>query len=424
MFMHATAQTACIYILIQFKVIVNFFDKFLLFLKKFKLYCKIIATEVNDINNYNNQNNNHNHRKIRMTPEEERLHNIRQQEKYNEIIRNQQLNKRRYIEDEPQDIRMYGNANFEPEPQLNKGNRSISKRFSKLIISILLIFTIIFSALFIGIYSLCSQTQFKEDKFSENENFFDIITTLNNNYNILLIGTDVDEEGTSRSDSMMLITVDRNNQKLKLTSFMRDLWVEIPNNGKKKLNAAYAIGGPELLIDTLKHNFNVNIDNYVLVDFDMFMELIDAIGGVTVEITEKEAEFMNRTTQAKVSSGINTLNGKDALIYCRIRKLDSDFMRTQRQRKVISAIFEKIKTQDITDNFKAITSVLPLIQTNISPFKMSMMSFSMIPVITYDFEQLRIPVDGEYTSTYINGQSVLLPDYNANSEAFNNFINN
>lgn len=363
---------------------------------------------------------------MRLSPEEERLHNIRQQEKYNEIMRNQQRNNRNNLYDEPQDIRIYGNTNYSHNnnDENQNVNRSSKNKLFKLLISLILIITIIFSILFVGIYALCSQTQYKEDKFSNEENIFEIVTTLSNNYNILLIGTDKDEQGSSRSDTMMLVTIDHTNQKIKLTSFMRDLWVYIPDNGSKKLNAAYAIGGPELLIETLKSNFNIEINNYVLVDFEMFTELIDAIGGVTVEITENEAEFMNRTTQAKVNSGTQTLNGKDALIYCRIRKLDSDFMRTQRQRKVISAIFDKIKNQDIKTNYKALKSILPLIQTNISPLKMSIKSFSMIPVISYDFDQLRIPVDGEYSSTYINGQSVLLPDYEANEEAFRNFLIN
>lgn len=241
-------------------------------------------------------------------------------------------------------------------------------------------------------------------------------------YNILLIGSDTDEYGTSRSDTMMLVSVDKMNKTLKFTSFLRDMWVEIPDYKKAKLNASYAHGGTQLLVDTLEYNFKVKIDNYLLVDFDMFEKLIDALGGVTVEITEKEAEFINRTSHAKVTAGENTLNGDYALIYCRIRKLDSDFMRTQRQRKVMAAIFEKVKSQSILKTAKAMTEVMPLLTTNMTSGDIMKLCMQAVGFLKYGNDQMQIPLDDGYVSRRINGQDALVPDLDKNIEELHSFI--
>lgn len=243
-----------------------------------------------------------------------------------------------------------------------------------------------------------------------------------NVYNILLVGTDTDEYGTSRSDTMMLVSMDKATKTLKFTSFMRDMWVEIPDYKSAKINASFAHGGTQLLVDTIEYNFKIKIDNYLLVDFDMFEKLIDAMGGVTVEITEKEAEFINRTSHAKVTAGTNTLNGDYALIYCRIRKLDSDFMRTQRQRKVMTALFEKVKSQNIIQTAKAMTEIMPLVTTDLTDgdiLKLGLQSFS---ILKYGNDQLQIPVENGYTSKRINGQDALVPDLDKNIEELHNFI--
>lgn len=298
------------------------------------------------------------------------------------------------------------------------------KRFITFIICLILIASLLVSGTFIGIYSLCSKMNYIEDDDASKENFFEMLFTKEPQMNILLIGIDKESGSVSRSDTMMLVTIDNENEKIKLTSFMRDLWVTIPGYGENRLNSAYAKGGTELLIDTLKENFKVDIDNYLLIDFEMFVELIDGIDGVEVEITEKEAEFINRTTSVKVETGMNKLNGKEALVYCRIRKLDSDFMRTHRQRKVISAIIQKVKEQNITKTIKVGTEILPLITTNISPEKLTAKSIGLIPALKYEVEQLRVPVDRYYKEERINGQQVLVPDLEKNSEEINNFIMN
>lgn len=157
---------------------------------------------------------------------------------------------------------------------------------------------------------------------------------------------------------MILVSVDYKHAKIKLTSFLRDSWVEIPSKGKKaKLNAACAYGGPQLLVDTIEYNFHIDIDHYVMVNFEMFTQIIDNLGGVEVEVTEKEAKFIRNTTRHKdMESGDSVLlDGAKALVYCRIRKLDSDYMRTLRQRKVITALINKATETDIQTLLKRST---------------------------------------------------------------------
>lgn len=277
---------------------------------------------------------------------------------------------------------------------------------------------------FVGVvgygFHLCSKTNY--DPSGMNFTSSDIMSD-SEVYNVLLIGADkLNEAGTTRSDTMLLVSIDNRTKTLKFTSFMRDMWVEIPGYDDAKLNAAFSYGGAELLIKTIQQNFKVKIDNYVMVDFNMFQQLIDGLGGVTVDITEKEANFINRTTHAKVEVGENHLNGDYALIYCRIRKLDSDFGRTQRQRKVMAAIFEQIKSQNILTTLKTAGDVMPYVTTDISPVKMMLKALGAVKYLTYGNDELRLPIDGEYADRYINGQAALVVDFDTNIEAVQEFI--
>ena len=283
----------------------------------------------------------------------------------------------------------------------------------------ILIIAILCGSIFGYVFLLCSKTDYVRTP----------LRTVSYNvmsdpqvYNILLIGCDKEnEEGSTRSDSMILLSIDSKNKKLKFTSFMRDMWVTIPNYGDAKLNAAFAYGGAPLLMDTIESTFKIKIDNYVTVDFDMFKALIDGLGGVEVDITEAEANFINSTTHAKVSAGVNTLNGDYALIYCRIRKLDSDFNRTERQRKVMASIFRKAAQKPLSILTSA-GDVLENITTDISPMKMTLEALGSPKFLTYGNAQLRLPLDEEYADRMINGQAALVIDFIANIEAVQNFI--
>ena len=155
--------------------------------------------------------------------------------------------------------------------------------------------------------------------------------------NLMLVGQDRREnDGRSRSDAMILITLNRTEQTLDMTSFMRDTYVQIPEWGGNRLNAAYVFGGMELMRDTFRENFGVEIDGIIEVDFFEFTDIINMLGGIDIEVNEDEAEIIG------CEPGYVHLDGKQALSYCRIRKVgNADFERTERQRRVMSILFEK-----------------------------------------------------------------------------------
>lgn len=307
----------------------------------------------------------------------------------------------------------------------NDNNRKQHKRnktkITKVLISVILIITLIFVSSAAGLYVFFSRTNYQPQSNNTDINFRNLSDRV---YNILLIGTDMADNGSSRSDSMILLSINKNKKQINMISFLRDLWVDIPKNDSGRLNSAFAIDGAGLVIETIEYNFDIQIDNYVLVDFEMFKQLIDELGGIEVEITEKEAKFINKTTKAKVKKGINTLNGYEALVYCRIRKLDSDFMRTFRQRKVLNAILEAIKNQSIFNTVSAGYSILPLITTDISPSKMIIKAISTSQAINFEINQQRIPAEDTYSNETIRSQDVLVADIDQNKQILQDIIYN
>ncbi len=212
--------------------------------------------------------------------------------------------------------------------------------------------------------------------------------------NILFIGADKEKGGASRSDSIMIISVNKKVGKVIVTSILRDTHVDIPGECEAKINAAYAWGGANLLIKTIEQNFNIKIDGYAVVNFNMFTELVDGLGGIDIEVTEDEADYINNRHNYKketkpdhFESGESVhLNGYQALWYARIRKLDSDFMRTYRQRKVIAAIAENVKKELLTGNIFGLIStakdVAPNIETSLSKSEFTSLILSMASCVS------------------------------------------
>lgn len=197
--------------------------------------------------------------------------------------------------------------------------------------------------------------------------------------NILLIGSDArSSDASARSDTIMIVSVNKTTGKITMCSILRDTHLDIPGYREAKVNSAYYRGGANLLVQTIEQNFGIKIDDYAAVDFEMFTALVDGLGGIEVEVTENEADYINnRHKYGKeekpdhFESGESVhLNGYQALWYARIRKLDSDFMRTERQRKVMSAIFEKVKTQlnpaGVFGLISTAKEVAPFIETTLS----------------------------------------------------------
>ena len=229
---------------------------------------------------------------------------------------------------------------------------------------------------------------------------------------ILLIGYD-EGDGNSRSDTILLCTLHRDNQQLILTSILRDLYVPIPGHGKDRINAAYAYGGRELLKQTLEENFNISIGTSLEVDFSGFEKIVDLLGGVTLELTPEEA---NAGTAGSLTGGTQLLNGSQALAYVRIRKLDTDgdFSRTARQRRLLEAMLSGIRSAGPLTLLSLLKQAIPLITADVSGESLLSLAKDLLPIVRgLQITGQHIPAEGTYSYETIQGKSVLVADLEA-----------
>lgn len=238
-------------------------------------------------------------------------------------------------------------------------------------------------------------------------------------YHILLIGQDARPgEGRQRSDSMILCTINTEKKTLMMTSFLRDTYVDIPDfRGRtfedNRLNACYAFGGVELLNNAMELNFGIEIDHNIEVNFTGFERIVNTLGGVYIYLTEAEARIVGDGAVA----GMNVLNGAQALTYSRIRMLDSDFGRTERQRKVLLSIYESIRRlnpDQISSLVNVLLSMVTTDMTNTDIVKYVVEFVPMLPELQINTQH--IPAIGTYTGAMVRGMSVLIPDLEANRE--------
>lgn len=249
--------------------------------------------------------------------------------------------------------------------------------------------------------------------------------------NILLLGVDArnpKDDTASRSDSMMLISIDKAHNCVKMVSFLRDTWVYIPCIDKKqRLNAACQYDGYNGVVDTIEYNFGIDIDGYVVADFEMFKVLVDSIGGVEVEVSEKEAKEVTshkgRYGNVKLDAGKYKLTGEQALAYCRIRKIDTDFMRAYRQRTVMQAILKSVKSANPIKLVSMASKAAPYIETNLSKIKIISSGLKALPCIG-DMAEVRVPFDGTWQYATIGGASVITIDVDKNKEQLKDLIYN
>lgn len=246
--------------------------------------------------------------------------------------------------------------------------------------------------------------------------------------NILLIGSDSRNTGErGRSDAMLLLSINRKQKTIILTSLLRDIYIDIPGKTANRLNAAYAYGGAELLMKTIEENFRIKVDGYVSVNFLSFLEVIDIIGGVRVNITEEELPVLNahiRSLNKILNEDLNKdlialpgkilLNGKQTLSYSRIRSLGTDFARTARQRNVLEQIFEKFKNLGLKEIITILNKVIPKVKTDLKKTEIIAHIINMPEYIGYEFKQWRIPIDGSYRNATIDEKSVLVIDFEKN----------
>lgn len=246
--------------------------------------------------------------------------------------------------------------------------------------------------------------------------------------NILFIGSDA-REGLDgqRSDSMILFSIDTANKKIKLTSFLRDSYVYIPSKQyNTKLNAAFNYGGAQLLMDTIEYNFGVNIDDYVMVNYEVFIDLVNLLGGITIpDVTEKEAKYMReQVNRPKFKEGTNrNVDGRTAMWYCRIRYVDNDFGRTQRQRKVITSIISKVTKTNPFKLVDIVKQVLPNISTSLDRNELLGLGVgAFFKYIRYDIVQQQIPAESTWWNERVNGQDVLKMNFDKNKTILKEFI--
>ncbi|MEG2917966.1 MAG: LCP family protein [Clostridium sp.] len=296
-----------------------------------------------------------------------------------------------------------------------KSNKSKKNIIIKVAIIILLVIALIAGiGLFWGNYQLSKMTQTKLDETDlgikdevtakiEMDEISDIV-------NIAILGVDETGNDVGRSDAMMIATFDPIHKKIKITSLMRDSYVDIPGNGKDKLNHSFAYGGAQLTIKTINQNFGLNIKDYVKINFEELEGLVDAIGGIDITLSEDEivevndyiklvSEALKIPTKLLVKDNLGKvhLDGFQTLGYCRVRDFgNGDFDRTERHRKIITEMFNKVSSAGITELASMATKLLPYVETSLSTKEILNLGTNILSLGTSNLEQERFPRD-EYT---------------------------
>jgi polyisoprenyl-teichoic acid--peptidoglycan teichoic acid transferase len=240
--------------------------------------------------------------------------------------------------------------------------------------------------------------------------------------NIILYGDDrLNKDENGRSDSIIILSLDQNNNRIKLCSILRDSYVNVEGYGMTKINHAFSYGGPQLSIKTINQNYGMDIKDFIKVDFDGLKEIVDYFGGV--EITVKDYEVPGLIKVGIGKSGIYNLNGEQALAYSRIRYYgNSDFERTDRQRLVLSKLYEKIKNKGAINFPEVVFKLLPYVETSLNKNDIISLGISILSSDIGDIEQLRLPLDNYYKDSMINGIYYLQWDEKPNLDALHKFI--
>jgi LCP family protein required for cell wall assembly len=305
----------------------------------------------------------------------------------------------------------------EDRKRRSKGpNKKKKKNKKKWIILSLLLIVLIVAGIGIG---YTASLLGKVDNVKIDEEQLDISQEIEEKYkgtditNILLLGIDSEDGETGRSDSIMILSVDKVHNKLKLSSIMRDSYVDIKGHGKDKINHAYAFGGPELSISTINTNFDLNIKDFATVNFDSLPKVVDQLGGIDLDITSGDLKYINsyigslnaekKTNAANITStGPQHVNGIQALAYARIRYDGGDQERTHRHRIILEALFNTIKSTNKTQYPSILNELLPLVKTSLNSgdiLKLATSSVSLSGGLVQD----RFPRDDNGAGQMING---------------------
>lgn len=277
----------------------------------------------------------------------------------------------------------------------------IKKRRTKVILAILAIIAALAAGGYGYVYSQLSKIKHVDipktnEELSISDDVEESVPEVEKIVNIALFAVDTDPENEpNTSDTIMILSIDRVHNKIKLTSILRDTSVYIEGYGTAKIKTAYADGGPALAIKTLNSNFNLNIKEYATVNFDGFKNIIDAIGGVEVYI--KQYEWPRMQSVGIYSAGTYNLNGNQALKYCWLRRMgDGDFERTERQRTVLAKVYEKVRNGGIGQYPALVSAIVPYIETSMTTSEIISLGVSTLNLNVATIEQARYPIDGYY----------------------------
>lgn len=303
--------------------------------------------------------------------------------------------------------------------------KSAGKRLKRFLVVVVLIIALLGA----GLYSFAGSL-YQKMNYVEVESVADLPMKEDGVVNVLLIGNDSRENGDDgRSDAMILLSVSNRTKTIYMTSMLRDMYVEIPGHDNNRLNAAYSFGGAELLMETVEKNFEIPVNRYVQVNFEAFVGLVDSVGGVDLELTTEELEYVNgylveynmltdrpqgtdnMDTQA---AGMVHLNGPQALAYCRNRYIGTDFGRTERQRKVLTEVIKKIPGALVTNGSQLFDTLLPNLTTNLTKNECISLGLMAGKALTYDIIADSIPQTGTFRNATIRKMSVLEVDFEAN----------
>ncbi len=308
------------------------------------------------------------------------------------------------------------------------------KRAALILIAIILVIGI---SGFGYVYSKLNKIYVKDDVVKNTEEQGTMVDGITN---ISLVGTDGEyvEKG-NRSDSVMLVTIDTNNKDIKISSIARDTYVDIPGYSTEKLTHAYAYEGIDLLKEVFKENFDLDIDKYIAVNFISFMDIMDELGGVEVNVEEKDIKEINKYIDACygyyknkdekdkeyiTESGVQRLNGYQALAFSRIRYTDSAFARDNRHREVAESVYKEFAQKGIDTYKRCAEIVLNNTKTNISPIEMMNLAYTVLKINDKDIEQFQFPLE-EYRNGHIISKQkgwVLEWEKEPNLEAWHKFI--
>lgn len=316
----------------------------------------------------------------------------------------------------------------EPEP-VPKKPRKKKKRRRHILLKLILVLAVLIFGIHFMIMKMVSGTNYQP--YETTYVRADDVMTSPWVENILVVGTDArNPDASSRSDCMIIVSINRRYGKLVMTSILRDSYVEIPGYGQNRINAAFQYGGADLLIQTIEQNFKIGIDHYVKVDFFSFINIIDALGGVDIDVDGEEAQYVNmylceinnllgveQGDGNLTVTGMQTLSGKQALSYSRIRYIGTDFARTGRQREVMNAMMAKAKTLNPIKLLSVCNEVLPELTTDISDSELAWLLMQAPLFLAYESSECRIPADHTWSNLIAGpGMEVLQLDFAANVE--------